>query len=275
MTRELRALLMIGLVFAVGAVGYRVLFSAGLGDRFRIVTVAGDVRHVHADGETDAAQAGSTLAEGDRIVSGDGGSAVLGLGEDTRVSVDAKSSVKVLGVTDDGVRLELEGGRVKATVRPGGGRVGVVSDGREVTAEDADFTAVRDAEGTLAVSAERGQVALSGVPGVTELKGGDDLLAPAGGGSPLRAPASDALLLQVAFPPAGRTREEEVAVEGTTQPGATVTVKGGARPVSVRAGREGRFTAKVPLAEGKNVLAVEATSLLGRSAEDAFASSGW
>ncbi len=271
MNRELRALLVVCLIFAVGAVGYRVLFGAGLADRFRIVTVQGDVRHLRSDGEGATAQAGETLEEGDRIVSGDGGSAVLGLGADTRVSVDARSSVKVMGVTDEGVRLELEGGKVKATVRPGSGRVGVVSDGREVTATDAEFTAVRDGEGNLAVSTERGRVELTGVSGVAELKEGDDLVAPAGGGSPLRAPASDALLLQVAFPAPGRTREQEVTVEGSTQPGATVTVKGGARPVSARAGKDGRFVAKVPLAEGKNALEVEATSLLGRSAEVARA----
>lgn len=271
MNRELRALLVVCLIFAVGAVGYRALFGAGLADRFRIVTVQGDVRHLRSDGEGATAQAGETLEEGDRIVSGDGGSAVLGLGADTRVSVDARSSVKVMGVTDEGVRLELEGGKVKATVRPGSGRVGVVSEGREVTATDAEFTAVRDGEGNLAVSAERGRVELTGVAGVAELKEGDDLVAPAGGGSPLRAPASDTLLLQVAFPAPGRTREQEVTVEGSTQPGATVTVKGGARPITARAGKDGRFLAKVPLAEGKNALEVEATSLLGRSAEVARA----
>lgn len=271
MSRETRALLVVMLIFGIGALGYRFLFGGGMADRFHVETVAGNVQHLHASGEAGAAQAGDTLEEGDRIVSGDGGRAVLGLGADTRVTVDASTSVKVLGVVDDGVRLELEGGRVTATVRPGSGRLGIVSDGREVSAEDADFTAVRDADGTLAVSAERGVLAVSGVEGINAMNAGDDLVSPGDGGSPLRAPASDALLLQVAWPAAGRTREGEVVVEGTTQPGATVSVTGGARPVAVKAGKDGRFSARVPLSEGRNALSVTGSSLLGRSAQVASA----
>ena len=67
MSRELRALLLIAFIFAVGFVGYQVLFGDGLGDRFRIVTVAGEVEHVRANGEADQAVEGSVLREGDRI----------------------------------------------------------------------------------------------------------------------------------------------------------------------------------------------------------------
>ena len=271
MSREIRALFVVLAIFALGGLGYRLLFLADLADRFRIVSVAGDVRHVHAGGNTENAREGEALEAGDRIVSGDGGRAVLGLGENARVTVDASTSVTVLGIADDGVKLELEEGKVKATVRPGSGRVGIVSEGREVSADDADFTAVRDPDGNLAVSTERGQLAVSGVPGINELRSGDDLVAPPGGGSPLRAPASDALLLQVAWPGASRTREPDVEVTGTTQPGASVTVSGGARPVTVRAGKDGRFSAKIPLSEGRNALSVAATSLLGRAADVAAA----
>lgn len=263
MKPELRALLVVLGIFVAGALGYRILFGDGAGERFRVVSVSGDVRHETAQGG-GAAVAGATLAEGDRIVSGDGAQAVLGLGEGTRVAVDARSSVKVLGITDDGVRVELEGGKVTATVRPDGGRLGVTSGGTEFTADDADFTVVRGEDGTVGVATERGRVSATGPGGTEELTAGTELVVPTGG-SPLRAPASEALLLQVAWP-APRTRESEVELEGSTQPGATITVTGGARPVSARAGADGTFRVKVPLGEGKNALAVRATSVLGRAA---------
>jgi hypothetical protein len=269
-TRELRALLAVALIFTLGFVGYRVLFAEGLADRFRIVTVAGEVQHVRAGGAAAPAREGTVLHEGDRIVSGNGASAVLGLGDDTRISVDATTSVQVVGVNDEGVQLELEGGRVRATVRPGGGRVGVRGGGRTVAADDADFTVVRDAAGTFAATSTRGTLAVDGVDGVTELRAGAEVIAPLGG-TPLRAPASDTLFLQVAWPATPRTRDDTAEVSGTTQPGATVSVTGGARPVTVSAGPDGTFRVTVPLGEGRNALSLRATNALGREAEIARA----
>ncbi len=253
-------------ILAVGFVAYDLLFGSDGADRFRIVSVAGDVTHVRAGGADEPALPGERLSTGDRIVSKGEGSAVLGLGDDARITVGPKSSVEVLGVSAEGVQLELEGGNVQATVRPGSGRVGVVADGRELVATDADFTAVRDEDGTLAVSTVRGEVAVTGLEGVSSLPAGEELIAPREG-SPLRAPASEALLLALrdAAPP--RTREPEVEVSGSTSPGATVTVRGGKRPVSTRAGKDGSFRVTVSLAEGDNPLQIRAESLLGKSAE--------
>lgn len=266
MSREVRALLLVAAIFAVGGIVYQFLFGEESGERFLIVNVSGDVRHVASDGESDLAKQGDHLQAGDRIVSGDGGRAILGLGENTRVAVDASTSVTVLGVNAEGVRLDLEGGRVQATVRPGGGRVGVVADGREVVAEDADFTAVVDEDGTFGVTSERGSLALLGVAGMSQIRNGDELVIPKGG-NPLSAPASEALLLQVAWPAPPRTREREVELTGNTQAGAKVVVLGGAKPISVKAGTDGTFRVTIPLAEGQNRLAVVATNLLGKEAK--------
>jgi hypothetical protein len=264
-SRELRALLLIAFIFAVGFVGYQVLFGDGLGDRFRIVTVAGEVEHVRANGEADQAVEGSVLREGDRIRSGDGGTAVLGLGEDTRISVDSTTTLEVLGVTADGVQIELEGGRVRATVRPGSGSVGVTADGKRVSATDADFDVARDGNGNFAVSSTRGELSIEGVGGVDNLAAGVELVVP-NGGAPVRAPASDALLLHVALPPRPRTRETRVEITGETQPGSRVEVTGGAGAVTTSADPSGRFVVSVPLAEGKNALVVRAKNALGREA---------
>jgi hypothetical protein len=265
MTRELRALAAVALIFGAGFLGYRLLFGQGLADSFRIVTVAGDVQHLRAGGKAEAAVEGSALKQGDRIVSGDGASAVLGLGNDTRISVDATTTVEVVGVTEEGVQLELEGGRVRATVRPGGGRVGVRGGGKRLDADDADFTVVRDGAGNFAVSSERGAVRVGGVDGVAELREGDDLVVP-NGGAPVRAPASEALLLHVAWPTSPRTRERSIEVTGSTQPGASVRIAGGARVVGALADAAGNFSVSVPLSEGKNALTVSARSVLGREA---------
>ena len=270
MSRELRALVVVALIFAAGAVGYRFLFASEAVDRFRVVTVVGSVQHIVVGGTGAVARPGDAIKAGDRIVSGDGSMAVLGLGGDTRVTVDANSSVTVRGVTVEGVKLELEEGKVRATVRPGSGRVDILSAGREVGSDDADFTAVVDEAGTLAIRSERGIAAVRGTC-VRLLKAGEDLIAPGEGGSLLISPASEALLLHVAWPAVTRTREGEVEVGGTTQPGATVVVTGGARPITGKAGRDGRYRMKVPLAEGPNALRVSATSLLGRTAEVASA----
>lgn len=265
MSREVRALLMVAAIFVVGGIAFQFLFGDDPGERFQIVNVSGDVRHVVKGGQSDIAKQGDRLLAGDQIVSGDGGRAILGLGENTRVAVDASTSVTVLGVNAEGVRLELDGGRVQATVRPGGGRVGVVADGREIVAEDADFTAVVDDEGTFGVTSGRGSLALLGVAGVNEIRPGDDLLIPRGG-LPLSAPASEALLLQVAWPAQQRTRDHEVELTGKTQPRAKVVVSGGAKEVSAQADADGVFHVIVPLSEGENRLAVAATNMLGRQA---------
>ena len=270
MSRELRAMLLVALIFAAGFVGYRWLFGSTMGDRFRIVTVAGDVEHIRKGGQAEPAWEGSVLHEGDRLRSGDGASAVLGLGADTRISVDATTTLEVLGVTADGVQLELEGGRVRATVRPGGGTVGVSAGGKRVEATDADFTVARDGNGNFAASSTRGDLTLEGVEGVSELPAGEEVVVP-GGGSPIRAPASDALLLHVAWPTLPRTRASTVEVTGETQAGSTVEVTGGARPASGRADTKGHFQLTVQLAEGRNRLVAHARNVLGKEAEIANA----
>ncbi|MBM4391447.1 MAG: FecR domain-containing protein [Deltaproteobacteria bacterium] len=266
MKRDWLGVLAVVAILGVGFVAYGWLFGNDAADRFRIVSVAGEVMHVRARGGESSAAAGERLATGDRIVSRGEGSAVLGLGDDARITVGPQSSVEVLGVSDEGVQLELEGGKVEATVRPGSGRVGVVADGRELSATDADFTAVRDEGGTLAVSTERGEVAITGLDGLSSLGQGEELVAPRDG-SPLRAPASEALLLTLRDGTPPRTREREAKIEGSTSPGARVTVTGGERPVSTRAGSDGSFRVTVSLAEGENRLAVRAESLLGKSTE--------
>lgn len=261
-SQELRAVLVLLAILAVGALGWRVLFTEGVGDRLVVHEVAGSVRRVDGLGKGESAEAGMSLSESDRLVAGEGGRAVLAIGLETRITVEERSAIRVLGVNEGGVRLELEEGRVRANVRRGSGRVGIVSDDREASTADGAFAAGVSEDGTFAVASERGVVELTGIEGVRSVAEGQRIVAPKGA-SPLSGPVSDALLLDVAWPTARRTREEEVEVTGTTEPGARVRLGGNGRWVTVVAGRDGRFVARVSLAEGENAVEVQATSLLG------------
>jgi hypothetical protein len=222
------------------------------------------VSRVDGFGATTAAEAGDALAPRDRIVAGAGGRAVLSLGAESRVTLEEKSAVRVLSLDQAGVKLELEGGRVQARIRPGAGSLGISADGREVIADDADFTAVRDAAGgALAIVAERGSVGITGVDGATRVNAGERLVS-VPGGSALVAPAAQDLLLQVAWPQAERTREVMVTVQGHTEPGAHVALRAnGVAAATVTADPAGSFSKKVALAEGRNEIEIVATSVLG------------
>ncbi len=253
------------IIALLGVVGWQILFGTARGGRLVIHEVAGQVQRVDGLGKGQDATAGMSLTANDRIVAGEGGRAVLALGPETRVTVDAKSAVRVLQVGESGVKFELEGGRVHANVRPGSGRVGISSEAREASTEDGAFTAVRGEDGTFAVSAEAGRVDITGVSGVTTLSAGERVVAPVGG-NPLQGPASDALLLDVIWPTARRTREEDVEVTGTTEPGATLKLGRNGEWVTARADKDGRFRARVAIGEGENTIEVHATSLLGNLA---------
>lgn len=261
MSREIQALAVLLLILAVGWLGYGVLFGHD-GARLTIATVTGDVQRVDGLGSAAPATAGLALSARDRIVAGPNGSAVLALGPDSRVTINEKSAVQVLSADEKGVRLELEGGKVQATIRPGGGPFGITADGRTVSTEDADFTVARAEDGTVGVVAERGDLSVDGVEGTDRLGAGERLVTTHDGGA-LVAPADEALLLAVDWPAAERTRQEEIEVRGRTEPGATVRVGREGAWVTVKAQKDGSFVVKTRLTEGTNDVEVRATSVLG------------
>ncbi|MES2641204.1 MAG: FecR domain-containing protein [Myxococcota bacterium] len=264
MSKELQALLVLLLILGVAWLGYGRLFGDDGGERLVVAAIEGTVRRVDGFGAEIPAEAGLALKPRDRIVAGVGGRAVLALGPDSRVTIEESSAVRVLAADQSGVKLELEGGRVQATIRPGSGRLGISSEGTSVVADDADFTVVRGDDGTLGVVADRGQVGIEGIPGTERLSAGERLVA-ARGGTALVAPASEELLLKVAWPTAARTRDEATEVRGHTEPNAYVRLGWDGAWVEVKADAAGDFVARVPLAEGSNEIRVEARSVLGTS----------
>ncbi|MDP2311401.1 MAG: FecR family protein [Pseudomonadota bacterium] len=264
MSKELQAIAVLVLILAAAWLGYGRLFGDDGGEGLVVAAVEGAVVRVDGFGAEVPATEGLSLQPRDRIVAGEGGRAVLTLGPESRVTIAERSSVRVVAADQSGVKLELEGGRVQATIRPGAGPVGISSEGSSVVAEDADFTMVRAEDGTVGVVAERGEVGLEGFPGASRLAAGERVIA-APGGTALVAPASEELLLNVAWPQAARTRQETVEVRGHTEPNARVRVGREGAWVEIKADANGLFVTNVGLVEGANDIRVEAISILETS----------
>ncbi len=271
MSRELQALAVVLLILAAGWVGYGLIFADAGGGRLVLSAVEGPVGHIDPSGVETPATAGTRLLPMDRIVAGAGGRAVVALGAEARVTVEPESALRVLAVDEDGVSLELEEGRVQATIHPGAGKLGIRVDGRTLTTDDADFSALRAADGTLAVNVDRGGLDVAGVDGVPRIAVGDQLVDGFGEGVALLGPASEELLLQVAWPTAERTQASTVVVHGKTEPGAAIRFGRAGAWVEARADAAGAFTVKARLTEGVNEVHIEATSLLGTRAVVAHA----
>lgn len=260
MRRELVALLVLVAVLVGGWAGYRLVFE-GLGGReLTLESVQGQVRHVTGASGADAL-AGEIIRPGERLEAGPDGAAVLSFGAETRVALRPDSSMKVLAVQEDGVRVALENGRVQATVREGGAPVAVTAGGRDITARDADVTVARTADGTVGVEATRGTAELSGFGAETSVGAGARVIAPEGGAATRVAAGQEQLLSLAATP--RRISADAVEVRGTTEPNARVTILGGLASITTAADRQGAFSARVPLREGQNHLEVRASDVLG------------
>lgn len=254
-------------VLILGLVGYRVLFAAGDEAALVLLEVQGSVTSTDAAGVAAAAVPGTPIDPRHSLVVGADGQAVLGLGEETRLTLSNDSSIRVLGVDGSGVRVELEEGRVQARVRPGSPRLTVSNRGRGVEATDADFTIGADGEGGLQLRADRGAVGLQGLGYLDSLAEGKVLTA-VSGKEPVVQDIPIELLLEVEWPDAPATRDAEVRVNGRTDPYARVRLGRGETLTEVRAGADGRFRGSVPLEEGANRLRVEVEDALGNHAED-------
>jgi len=243
------------------------LWRYAAADRVQVELVVVELRGavtVAAEGETpQLASEGQPVGVDDAIETPQGGRAVLALNGSTRIALGSSSRVRVDKVGEEGVRLELEGGALEATVRPEAGAVRVASRGRAVVATQGSF-AVGVSGDVFQVDAREGDVVLSGVD-VTRLEEGQQ--ATVIDRHAEIAPVPTELLLDVAWPTLQRTRREEGFLEGTTVPGARVVVKGVFGERSTTADATGAFSVSVPLAEGDNQVVVRSIDPLGRASE--------
>lgn len=249
-------------VLALGWFGYDRWFGAGKGAELILLDVGGEVL-VSRPGEAPVpATSGTEVRARDGVAVGEGGHAVLTIGAETRLTLGELSSIRVLEVSADGVRVELEEGRVSARVRPGSPSVSVASQGRVFSTSDGEFQAVVEEDGGLGVLALSGEVGVTGVEGANHLGQGNQLVSVPGAPAAL-SPVSSSLLLQVDWPASGPVRQDRVVIEGRTGPYARVNVANGRDSVGARADAQGVFQVDVPLAEGQNPLEVRATDMMG------------
>ncbi|MBN2799260.1 MAG: FecR domain-containing protein [Deltaproteobacteria bacterium] len=250
-------------LLALGAVVLLILTSLTgdeAGVALVVAEVIGPVSLLGGQGEALTIGPGTRLSAHQRVATGPDARAVLALGDETRVRLGPESSVTVRSVDAEVVRLELEDGRLQATVRPSSGALSVTAGGREVLATDADLAMAVSGEVEV-IQVDRGEAALVGVQGVRALERGERLTL-RGDADPQLGAIPEDLLLTVRWP--GRnTREDSVAVSGATEPGAAVQVRSGATLLQTQADRDGAFSVVLPLVEGHNPVEIEATGVMG------------
>jgi len=241
--------------------------APGGGPDLVLVEVSGDVS-VGSDAGPQRAQAGRIIDADENLRTGPSSTAVLAAGPDVELRLAPETSMRVDHVDSESLVVELDEGRVRAEVERGSRAVRVANDGRTVTTRDGAFT-VAAADGVFAVDVERGTATTTGIEGVDSIAGGGRVTALPDGSSAL-GPIPDDVVLSVAWPGERRTRARSVEVSGDTAPGATIVLSGGQEPVTVRADAQGRFSARVVLAEGQVPVIVEATDPFGNSVSDSI-----
>ncbi len=262
MKELIQPLLLAVAILLIGVGVYRLIFGLDEEPAVLVESVRGTVERQGREG-TEAVEVGMRVGLEERIVVGEGSEAALAFGENMRLTLQSDSSLRVLGASVNGLRVELEDGRVQATVRPGGAALGVVAAEREVTTENAQFTMGVGATDAIGVEVREGQVAVSGVEGVESVGQGERLVATADG--PLvQGAIPTRLLLEVQWPGAEATRMEKALIRGSTEPGAEVMAGGEAGAVRTVADEEGRFALEVALEEGENSLKLQARGVTGQ-----------
>ena len=256
----LPTLLVAVVVILLGVAGYVALFDDDSVGAINLQRVSGDVE-VHSRQGSGAGVTGQVLEPGDRVIANEGGQAVLAFGEASSIVLEERSSLKVRGAGEDGVEVELEGGRARAVVRAGDGTLGVLNGDRRVEASDATFQVGVDPDGALAVGTEEGTVALQGF-GDREGLGPGERISLVPGGDPWVSDAERDLLLEV-DPAKALIARREQTLTGTSDPGARLRIEGGLAPVEGRADGDGAWRLTVALSEGDNNLTVTAVDALG------------
>jgi hypothetical protein len=168
-------------VLTVGAVSAMwLIVSQSHGNTVRIASARGRVTVQHG-GTTTAGAVGQALGVEDVVATGPDGGAEIAFDADTRLRLAAGTTVQVTSADRDGVGLELEGGALQATVRPGGGVVRVGNGGREIQATDADFEVALGPDDLFVAEVSRGEVRTSGVDGLSGIEAGQRASVPSTG----------------------------------------------------------------------------------------------
>lgn len=256
------------LVLVAGYVGYLWVFADGPVTALRVVQATGQVTRAGLTGPIHALASGDTVGTNQTITVGEKSRAVLAVGDGTQIELAARSTVRVVDISANGLRVEMEHGRVSARVRAGSTPLSVSSRGRAIYANDADFTVAVDDDGALVLDPDRGSVRVDGFGAEDDQVGEGTRLSSLPGHQAVLSRVPVEFLLRVGAPGAAATRQADVLVEGQTGTFAAVRIGREGAWTQVRAGPDGHFRASVPLDEGPNQLQVQARDALGNTRED-------
>lgn len=247
---------------ALAVAGYTWLFGTLSGASLSVVSASGALER-DRNGVRVPALVGDELRTADGLHAGTDARAILDAGGGARIVLEAGTDITVLDIARDEVRVSLEGGRIHATVRPEGPALAVEAGATRLRARDAELVLGRAAE-AVAVEVQRGSAEVVDASGVSRSVDAGVVVRGHSGGVAFDE-ATEALLLALAAPPE-MTRADTVTVRGTVSAGAHLTARIGAhvRGDAV-ADANGAFALPVGLAEGENLVDVEAVDLLGRT----------
>lgn len=219
----------------------------------RVVDVDGELLRTDGSGSQVAVRVGESIPLGERLE--------LAAGE-ARVSV-AEGTVELFGgaaaVFPGRGEVSLEVGRLRALVEDARSPLRIRFANSDAVAEtvDGDIVALSDGSGAVTIGAERGQVRFSAQgQSVDVAEGQESSVMPEGAPSVPHVPAT--LFLRVRRPPS-ETRTRHTTVRGRTVAGTVVRVNG--TPVVVA--QDGNFETRVPLAEGRNRVAIQSENAWG------------
>ena len=238
-----------------------VLFPAAA-KSMEVLSVRGEVSVIGASGESKLA-VGCQVLPGESVKTGHDGEAVMrGEGSST-ITVTEHSSVEVEGVLDGVARLRLDEGRVLGDVTGEGSSIQVRGgkEGASVLTRDGRTAVAVDASGDFSVATLRGTAALTHDGATQELAEGQ--VAVVSGGKVALGALPKSVLLKVAWPEEGRTRETKKTV--TVESGKATSVRVNDRVIAI--GPDGKGTIEVELQEGENKIKVEAADVAGNRSE--------
>jgi hypothetical protein len=236
--------------------------DAGAADDARIFQVVSSDGQVDAfrDGRWLAIRAGDLLTRDDLVRTAPGAHAVVRLSAGGEIELRERVEIRLDRLSAAGSTVDLRRGKVVA-------RVGDPKETLAITAREtltstegpAHVVVQNDDHGLVSVATLKGSARFAAAGKTVVVTEGTETRSQAG------APPSDPekipedVLLQVVWPE-GERHGEAATVEGRVGAASLVTINGAGATV----GADGRFSARVPLREGGNRIAIQAEDLAGR-----------
>jgi hypothetical protein len=231
--------------------------------RIEVISVEGVVEHRLGKAHWVLLQSGDRLQQEEAIRTGKEGRAMLKVGDTATVEITPRSHFSVKEVSHTVARVQLDVGRVFTVVHgKGGSKFRIEMKGSDAFAESSkgEFSVLTRGDGQIAVAARAGNVQLSAKNKNVKVAAGTQSLVQPNLPPTTPEPIPASLFLKVVGSKSKLQREKKTTIEGSTTPGAMISVNG----VNVPVNKEGGFSALVPLKEGTNPIVIETEDVSGR-----------